>query len=218
MDIGGFFPELTKITIPSIKFFARKIGAEFKVIDTPTFNMPSVTYEKFQLYEMSKGYDWTYFLDADTLVNPDCPDWAEAVTKDVCIFHGLDLSLNRCRASNYNRRSKTLHGACTWNVTFSDWCRDLWHPLDELTWEEAMEAITPTRNEVAAGAWNKTHLIDDFLVGQNIARYGLHVTTIFELCKNFGHPPEYYCHLYACSDAAKLDAIQKQAANWPIPA
>ena len=216
MFIGDFIPDVCKITMPTIEFFAKKIGAEYKIITESKFNMPSVTYEKFQLYEMSRGYDWTLFLDADTLVNPDTPDWTECVTKEVSLFNGLDLSIQRCRATDYNRRSKSLHGACTWNVMFSDWCRDLWHPLDELTWEEAMEAITPVRQELASGTCNKEHLIDDFLVGQNIARYGLKVTTIMELMRGMGQNGDYYCHLYACSPQMKLDTIKKKALEWGL--
>lgn len=216
MLIGDFIPDVCKITMPTIEHFAAKIGAEYKVITEPKFNLPSITYEKFQLYELSRGYDWTWFYDADTLINPDCPDWTEAVTKDIVLFNGLDFSLNRMRATDYNRRSKCLRGACTWNVAFSDWCRDLWHPLDELTWDEAMTQISPMRSENQSGTCPKEHLIDDYLVGQNLARYGLKVTTIMELCKQIGHPGDYYCHLYACTPEHKLETIKKKALEWKL--
>ena len=61
LDIGNYAPEVTCMTLPFLSRFAHKIGAEFNIIDRPVFNEASVTYEKFQLYERSKGYDWTYF-------------------------------------------------------------------------------------------------------------------------------------------------------------
>lgn len=215
LNINNYQPKITEITYPSIQLWADKIGAEFKIIDKPVFNMPSPTYEKFQLYEMSKGYDWTMFIDSDALIHPDCPDWTECITKEVVLFNGLDMCLNRFRASNYTRRSKLLMGACTWNVIFSDWCRDIWHPMDEITWDEAMANITPTLMENASGVCRKEHLIDDYLVTQNIARYGLKVQTINDLVAQYRQGDnQYYFHLYACSEAFKIDALRKQWDHW----
>ena len=211
---NGFNPAITAITLPPMRAYAEKIDAEFSIIDTPVFNQPSMTYEKFQLYELSKGYDWSIFLDADALVHPDTPDWTESITKEVVLFHGLDMSLNRFRATDYTRRSKLLMGACTWNVTCSDWCRDLWHPLQDMTWDECMANIFPTIMELNSGVCDKRHLIDDYLLTQNIARYGLRTQTIMELCRQFGHPTAYYHHLYACSEEFKIKSLQERLKEW----
>ena len=107
LNIGDFAPKVTAITLPSIGRWADKIGAEFKMITKPVFNMDPASGhggEKFQLYELSKGYDWTIYIDADALVHPDTPDWTELVDKSVPVFHGLDMSLSRFRATDYVRR------------------------------------------------------------------------------------------------------------------
>jgi len=217
LRIGDYLPEVCKITIPLLDHYACKIGAEFKIIDKPIFDMPSLTYEKFQLYEMSKGYDWTIFLDADTLVNPDSADYTEGVTKDIVLFHGLDMCLNRFRANNYIRRSGQVNGACTWCVMFSDWCRDIFHPIQETTWDECINNIFPTVNEVKSGTCSKEHLIDDYLVTQNIARYGLKVKAILELASSDWHlSGTGFTHLYACSAAEKAYKLQEEVKKWGL--
>jgi hypothetical protein len=177
-----------------------------------------VTYEKFQLYTLGKDYDWTIFIDADALVHPDTPDWTEAVTKDTVIFHGLDMSLNRFRASDYVRRSHILNGACTWFTCFSDWCRDLWHPMQETTFEACMEAITPVHHEALSGCCTREHLIDDYLVTQNLARYGLKTATVIDLCRQFGQAANYFFHLYAISAEEKVKAMRAKVAEWKLDA
>lgn len=217
LNIGNYEPEITQLTYPSIKKWAQKLGAEFNIIDTPVFNAPSVTYEKFQLYERSRGYDWTLFIDSDALVHPDTPDWTELLDKGTVCFHGLDLNLNRFRGNDYTRRSKCLQGACTWLVMFSDWCRDLWHPMcDGVTFESCMENIEPVVSENLSGTCSREHLIDDYLVTQNIARYGLKATTVYELCRQVGHDRPYYFHLYAVSSQYKLDQIKQRIVEWKM--
>ena len=223
LNVDNYCPAITEITFPAMEKWAAKIGAEFNQI-TRRVNLPhpqfdqnshvSVTYQKFQLYEMAADYDWTIFLDADALVHPDTPDWTESVTKDIVVFHGLDMSLNRFRANNYTRRSKMLMGACTWCVIFSDWCRDVWHPMQETTWDECMENIYPTIMEDNSGVCRREHLIDDYLVTQNIARYGLKTQTIAQLCQQFNQPPIYFHHLYACSEEFKIKTLKERAEEW----
>lgn len=217
LNIGNYEPEITCLTLPFLKKWANKIGAEFNIIDKPVFHAPSVTYEKFQLYERSRGYDWTIFIDVDALVHPDTPDWTEMLGKDTVCFHGLDFNLNRFRGNEYTRRSKSLKGACTWLVMFSDWCRDLWHPMcDGVTFESCMENISPMVPELLSGTCEREHLIDDYLVTQNIARYGLHATTVIELCRQLGHERPYYHHLYACSAQHKIDTIKQRIVEWKL--
>jgi len=204
------------MTLPFLSRFAHKIGAEFNIIDRPVFNEASVTYEKFQLYERSKGYDWTYFIDADALVHPECPDWTDMLDKCTVCFGNRDMSLNRFRGNGYVRRSKILHGACTWLTVFSDWCRDLWHPMQETTFAECVENIFPAVHELASGECRREHLIDDYIVTQNIARYGLKATTTGDLCALVGKPPLYYFHLYACSTQHKAEEIRKMMTLWKL--
>ncbi len=106
--VGDPFPELFKITSVFMDIWAKKIGAELLVISEckwkgkipETAHWP-MNYEKFQLQEISKHYDWTYFLDADAFVHPDTPDWVEMIgcDKSVVMFNGTDNRLDRFKAT-----------------------------------------------------------------------------------------------------------------------
>jgi len=215
LNIGNHLPTVTPMTLPTIRCYANKIGAEFKMITEPRIKLPADHGgEKFQLYELSEGYDWTLYLDSDTLVHPNNPDWSEMVAKDTVIFHGLDMYLSRFTATDYNRRSHSLKGACTWFTFFSDWCRDLWHP-PELSFEESLKHIHPVAEELRSGCCSAAHLIDDFTVSCNIARYNLNVVTLMDgLYKQC--PGDYFFHLYMSDEATKLVEIRKKMQVWGL--
>ena len=71
LNICDYAPEITEITLPLLRRYADKIGAHFYVISTREFPDMPVTYEKFQIYKLSKLHanDWSIFLDIDTLVH-----------------------------------------------------------------------------------------------------------------------------------------------------
>ena len=181
MRIWDYNPPFLRYTLPLLKWYAEKCRAEFRVIDKAVFNEKSITYEKFQVYEMAKGYDWTFFLDADALVHPDSADFTAAVTKDVVLFHGMDMSLTRFAPNDWTNRSQQVNGACTWCVLCSDWTRDIWHPMQETTFDDCLRNIHPTVAELKSGCCPPEHLIDDYIVTTNIARYGLNAKTMMEV-------------------------------------
>ena len=144
--------------------------------------MPPV-YEKFQLYELSKehGNDWNIFIDADTLVHPDFWDITEVLSKDTtCSGYASDWSPIRFRPDKYFRRDGRYIGKGNWCLIASDWCTDIWKPLDDITFSQAVENIHPTNQELNT-VIKREHLIDDYLVSRNIAKYGLKHTLISEV-------------------------------------
>ena len=88
--------------------------------------------------------------------------------------------------------------------------------MQETTWGECMANIFPVLDEIRAGTCPREHLIDDYLVTQNIARYGLKVSTVIDLCKQINHPPYYFFHLYACSYEDKVSKLTAKAKEWGI--
>jgi hypothetical protein len=208
LNIGNYLPELTALTFPMMQTWATKIGAEFRVLTERKFpDVPIINYEKFQLHAIIPDYDWVYFLDSDALVVPDTPDWAEMVNdKSQVIFHGIDNRLARFKASNYSRRSGSLVGACTWNVICSNWCADLWQPPED--WRAACQNISLLWCEAKTGQCPRDHLIDDYQLSENIARYGLKIKTIQQISRETGHEAEYYRHLYNCDPYEKLRQIR----------
>ena len=140
LNINNYAPEITDVTYPTILAYADKIGADFQVIDQERYDY-SVTANKFQVPRYGKGYDWIIYLDSDTVVNPNAPDWTAFLDKQDVLFNALDPSPIRFRASPYQKRSRSFRGACTWCVWASDWTMDdLWKPYqDEGEYRDALE-------------------------------------------------------------------------------
>jgi hypothetical protein len=61
--------EITDITFPYMKQYARNIAAEFLVLKERKYPDLPITQEKFQLYDIDA--DYIIFLDADVLINPN---------------------------------------------------------------------------------------------------------------------------------------------------
>src|SRR5712691_6326868 len=68
---GKYSPEITKLTYPLLDHYARKIGAEFKVISERRWPDFPPAYEKLQIHELGRGAEWNIFMDSDTLVHTD---------------------------------------------------------------------------------------------------------------------------------------------------
>lgn len=216
--VDNFAPEITAITFPLLKHYAHKIGAEFKVLTERKFpNMPPV-YEKLQLYELSKLSDWTIYIDADALVHPDCPDWTITLDKDTVAHNGKDFAPIRWRMDKYFRRDGRRIGSGNWFTLASDWCSDLWHPLEDLTPEEAYNNIFPTTHELRSGI-DRTHLIDDYTLSRNIARYGLKFTTLRELQETLKLGTQgdaFMYHQYTVSVPEKIKLLKEIIVRWQI--
>jgi len=112
----------------------------------------------------------------------------------------------------------------------SDLCADLWRPL-ETTPETAVARITPTPLERKAGV-TAAHLVDDFALAQNIARFGLRFKSFEEICKERGfegveiwpesakpgehYRTEYFYHEYLLTMEQKAKAIETRIKEWRI--
>lgn len=215
LSVDNYAPEITEITFPLINQYAEKIGAEFAIITDRQFpDMPPV-YEKMQLFELSKENDWTIYIDADTLVHPDFPDITPLLNKDTVCCHGKDFASIRWRYNEYFYRDGRNIGACNWFTIASDWCSDLWHPLD-VPFDEAVKNIFPTvdeRNTVIV----KEHLIDDYLLSYNIARYGLKHNTIQKMLMDNGvDTRSYLWHEYLRGIDEKVVVMKKVLEAWRI--
>lgn len=183
LNIDNYAPEITALTMPLMERWTKKIGADFYIIKDRKFDpkLPPV-YEKFQIYKLSAEHknDWNMFFDADTLIHPDFWDVTELLTKDYTCSNGSDFTLIRFKADKYFRRDGRFIGKGNWFLIASDWCTDIWEPLSDITVEEAIKNIFPTAQESGTVIKN-THLIDDYIVSRNIAKYGLKHVLLPEL-------------------------------------
>lgn len=176
--------------------------------------MPPV-YEKLQIYDLGKSNDWNIYIDSDALVHPDLFDPTEFIGKDTVMHNGADLANNRWRYDKYFRRDGRHIGSCNWFTIASDWCIDLWHPLEDLTLEEAVENIFPIQSELNS-VITREHLIDDYVLSRNIAKYGLKFKTLLELMQDLRDVGNYLWHQYTMTESDKIINMKTVLDNWGI--
>lgn len=219
LNVDGYSREITDLTYPLLKFYAKKIGADFYVISERRFPNWPVTYEKLQIFELGKiaQNDWNIFLDSDTLVHPETIDFTNYIPMDTVAHNGYDFANIRWRYDEYFRRDGRNIGSCNWAAFASSWCLDLWRPLDDLTFEEALENIYPTRNELNTVV-TREHLIDDYTLSRNIARFGLKFKTLRDIEEKLDLKDAFFFyHQYTLTLREKVEDMKKVIESWKIP-
>lgn len=237
LNVDNYAPEITALTYPLLEHYAQKIGAEFRIISKRKFPDWPVTYEKLQIHELGKEYDWNIYIDSDALVHPEMFDPTNHMTKDTVGHNGKDMAGNRWRYDEYFRRDGRHFGSCNWFTMGSNWCLDLWKPLD-ITLSQALDNIFPTVEEMAPTTFvkdregkrildhkgnfvmaekeiiTKEHLIDDYTLSRNIARYGLKATTVVDIQKGRPDAGYYLWHIYGVKIPEKVRQMQEVMKLW----
>lgn len=220
LNIANYAPQITSQTYPLIKKYADKIHATVEIITDEKFpGWPNV-YQKLAIYEMAKknGSDWHIYIDSDALIHPECPDYTEFLPRDTVLHNGSDFANLRWTYDRFFRRHGKNFGSCNWFAVASDWNIDLWKPLDDLTLPEALANIHPTANETACGI-TPEHLIDDYTLSRNIAKYGLKTETVMDMLPRLGFAKQagFFYHEYALSVEEKVQRIARTIREWKIP-
>ena len=83
LDINDYDKEITELTFPYMREYAKNIDADFHIITERKLKIfIQMRLEFFQLYEFSETYDWIIFLDADCLINPKGVDLTTLIEED----------------------------------------------------------------------------------------------------------------------------------------
>jgi hypothetical protein len=139
-------------------------------------------------------------------------DPTDHLSKNEVLHWGSDMAGNRWRYDEYFRRDARHIGSGNWFTVASNWCLDLWHPLEDLTLEQACENIYPTVHEQRNGI-KPSHLIDDYTLSRNIARYGLKLFTFVDLLKAVKREAEalntYFFHSHLLTREQKHIAVEE---------
>jgi len=216
LNVDNYSPEITDITYPLIQHYAEKIGAEIFMISDRKFKGYPPVYEKLQIYELAQehGADWNIYIDSDTLVHPDMPDITTLLPKDTIMHNGIDFAPVRWKYDRFFLRDGRNIGSCNWFTVASDQCIELWKPLDDLTMEEAIANIFPIQDELRT-VIKPSHLLDDYTLSRNIAKYGLKVTTFLDImAKNGLQNSSFLWHEYQLSTAEKVNNMIKVSNLW----
>lgn len=244
LRVNDYAPRICELTIPLMERYARKIGADFVVINGRRYPDWPVPVEKFQIGDIARelGAEWNLFFDADTLIHPECIDWTAYLSKDTVAQNGNDFSSVRHRLGPYHWRDGRNIGTCGWCTIASDWCLDLWDFPTDLTPQQAADECFLTTREMGFGM-KPEHLVDDYLLSRNVARFGLKYAQLTDIMKRLFPPIEsereqlgeadgkktvirrkvsepvmnFLFHVYTFTEAEKLDYIRKQLDRWNVP-
>jgi len=223
LNVDNYAPEITEVTYPLLKHYAQKIGAEFYEIRERKFPGWPPVYEKLQIYELAQkmANDWNIYIDSDTLVHPDCMDITNHLSRDTVAHYGFDPAHQRWRYDRFFLRDGRNIGSCNWFTVASDWCIDLWEPLTDLTKEEAVANIHPTVSELNT-VISAEHLIDDYVLSRNIAKYRLKFTCCIDILKALGYkmsnPKDglFLWHTYDIPIDEKVVAMKNVLKIWRL--
>ena len=218
LNIGDYAPELTALTLPHIEFYADKIGADIHVISERKFPDWDLDYEKLQIHDLARERDddWSIYIDSDALVHPELPDITALLPRDTVAHNGADFAGIRWRYDEYFLRDGRHIGSCNWLAAASSWCRDLWRPLDDLTFEEAVSRINVTVEERHANV-TAEHLVSDYALSRNIARFGLKFTALHDLWQQVGlNGPNFFFHEYTVPLETKIEHIRSAIDEWRL--
>lgn len=217
LNVGGnYAPEITANTYPLLRHYADKIGADFHIITERKFPDFPIVYEKLQIFELGRDTDWNIYIDSDALVHPDMFDVTEHLHKDTVLHNGNDMAGNRWRYDRFFRRDGRHIGSCNWFTIGSDWCIDLWKPLDDISLATAVGNISLTQHEKNSGSMQADHLIDDYTLSRNIAKYGLKFDTLTNIQQRGNDRGEYLWHIYTVSIDEKVSKMKEILARWNI--
>jgi hypothetical protein len=166
----GYAPELCAITIPTIKAYAERIGADFNLITERKFPDFPVNYERLQIYEAGKDYEWNFNIDADMVLGKELPDISLDAPKEyVRIVMHFNLTEYFHIADNiYFARDGRQAGIVDAFLMTSNWTHDLWRPLPGTLkdYEPIFKEKNPRR-------------ISEYCISQNLAQYGLKFSGAF---------------------------------------
>ncbi len=211
LNINDYSPEITNITYPFIDAYARKIGADLQIITTRKYPDYPIPYEKFQIYDLAT--DWNIYIDSDALIHPDTFDVTELLPEDTVLTARSEFAPIHFNYDRFFKRDNRHIYAGNWFTVASKLCIDIWHPLDDLPLVQAVCNIHPTlleRNRDITSA----HLLDDYVLSRNIAKFGLKYKTFTQILEEQGNPGEFLYHEYLYSEKEKVVSLKKVLQLW----
>ena len=164
--VNNYLPDLCAITFPNLKEFAEKIGAEFKVITDRKFPDFPPSYEKLQIHELGKDYEWNILIDADIIIHPDLPDPRVRTGKNnLGVYYGFDLRVAFPRVDPYMEKyarenGNVYHGIVTNFLVANKNIHDIWSPL-EYKFDECKDWCC------------RPHILDEYSISRNLGKFSI---------------------------------------------
>ena len=164
--VNDYLPDLCAVTFPNLQEFADRLGAEFKVIRDRKFPTFPPSYEKLQIHELGRDYDWNILIDADIIIHPDMPDPRTRTGKSsLGVYYGYDLRVAMKRMDPYmisyaKAHHNRFHGVVTNFLVSGRAVHDIWTPLD-VSFEECKDWCC------------RPHILDEYAVSRNLGQFNI---------------------------------------------
>lgn len=175
--VDNYRPDICAQTIPTIKAYADKIGADHIIISERKFPEWPATYEKMQIFELGKDYDHCLLIDADMVVAENAPDFTHGILPGfVGVLEAFNADTLFEKDEYFVKDGRNIGLASNLVLTDKETHR-LWEPL-EMTWEEARKKT------------EREFIIDEYCLSRNLAKYGFKFTGLNyndDVMKLFSH-------------------------------
>ena len=189
LNIGDYDKEITELTFPYMRKYAKNIGADFHIITKRKFPDFPLMIEEFQMYEFSQTYDWIIFLDADCLINPKGIDLTTLVDENRVIIAKYNSPTHHFYSKNIEGQYNLKYYAPFFFLVFHKSSRNC-----VKTYENPYEYykyinLNSTHPEMENYMRIRTHLtekkikdtlIDEFLLTLNLHRYNIKTASLQE--------------------------------------
>lgn len=214
ISIGDNYSLISKLTHPTLKRYADKIGADFVVIDKPSH---TPHWEKFQIYDLLVKYNRIIYLDTDLIVRDDCPNLFDMVP---------EFQLGIFNEGRFEPRTGSLQEACKeygksipkkWDGTY--------YNTGVMVLSRRHRSLFKTPHHVAdLGMFEQGYLNMEILIDFDNDR--AHEERIYELDYKFNRMPltDSHCGVHRCDSyivhyaGAPINVMMKLASedliNW----
>lgn len=162
--IDDYLPEMCAITLPTIKDYAHRIGAEYIEITERKFPKYPIPYEKMQIYKLGKGNDWNILIDADYMIHPQAPDFTTGLNDGyVGFFEAYDIRIVLSGVEKVFKNDGRFIGIANNFTITSRKTHKLWQPLNE-SWKDIRKKL------------KREFIVDEYCVSRNLSKYNLKFT------------------------------------------
>jgi hypothetical protein len=189
--MAGWRPDIQALSLPSIKRWADRIGADFNLISSPKFPGYPASYERLQVHEAGRGYGWNVCLDADMLLHRDLEDPTERMDPRSCGSMGMLDAGRWFEPDEYFARDGRQIGVADCFVVSSEMTHDLWTPLG-VPFEEASRRCRDP--------W----MVSEYALSRNLARFGL----------KFGGAIRDHSMVFHAPPDKSIESFHRQLREW----
>ena len=189
LNINDYDKEITELTFPYMREYAKNIGADFHIITERKFLNVPLRLEFFQLYEYSETYDWIIFLDADCMINPKGVDLTTLVEEDRVLIQKYVSPTHHFHSENikgkYNLKFYAPFFFLVFNKNSRDCVKPYQNPYDYYEYinlnskHPEMETYMKIRTHLSEKEIKDT-LIDEFLLTLNLHKYNIKTASLQE--------------------------------------